>query len=143
MEKKKKVRLGVIFLFIIGFFIIQGLIYGWFFQPKPAVVVYLARNTTEILGFTYAKHPGSLMCIACDDFSAEVEVTHKNKIICKSSNGYIGLGYTYMPVLCENNLEEYKGKEVTIHANGSVNKQEKKDIKTLILEFKKKDELRK
>lgn len=142
VNKKKKYGILIALLLIVSFFVFQGLLFGWFFPPKPAIVVHLARNTTEILGFTYAKNPGSLMCIACDGFSARGSIVLNNKTICETSNGYIGLGETYMPLLCPRDISKYEGETVEVAVIGSVNKVEKPDHKTLKLEFKKKDDFR-
>ncbi len=140
--KKKRNAIIITILLILVFFVVQGLVYGWFFPPKPAVVVYLASNTTEILGFTYAKHPGSLMCIACDGFYAKGEIIYDHKVICTSENGYIGLGETYMPLLCPKEIKKYEGKTVTVNVIGSINNIKTEDSKTLKMEFKNKDEFR-
>jgi len=134
---KEKIIGGVIIIFLI---LMLGLYYGWFSPAKPSVILHLAPNSTEILGFTYAKYPGTLQCIACTGFTGIIKVYYEETLICESKESLIGLGEATMPVRCDKSLSDYENKIVKVEAIGRVTPagsktMESYDEKTLKLEF--------
>ena len=137
---KKNESLTIIGLVLLSFLFI-GINSDWS-PPRPAILVYLKTNTTQIIGFTYDKKTPIMMCMACDKFSASGKVVYDNKTICETQNSAISLGDIYLSLLCSEDLKTFEGQTVTVEVNGSVNDVSSKDIKVLKLEFKKKNDLR-
>jgi hypothetical protein len=137
-EKRKEIIIRVI---VIGLLIIGlGFVYGWFLPARPSVILHIAPNFTEIKGFAYAKHPGSMMCIACVGFRGDVQVFYKDELICDASDSLISLGEVIMPIRCDKNLANYVGKELFVNAIGIVtpagaSSQYSYDQENLTLEF--------
>lgn len=134
----KEIFTGIILAVI--FLLIMGLIYGWYFPAKPSVLIELSPNHTEILGFTYAKYPGTLHCASCVQFYAQVKVYYKENLICEEEESVISLGKVILPIRCNKDLKNYEGKEVKVIAIGKATPAwrdtiETKDEKILNLTF--------
>jgi len=121
MDKKQlkgDILAGV--LILLGFIVVFGFMYGWFFPAKPSVLLHLAPNYTNITGFAYAKYPGSMMCIACTNFHGIVKVYHNDALICEADESQINLGEVLLAIRCNKELANYEGKEVLVEATGRV-----------------------
>ena len=118
-KKNKQILQGVVFWVIIIFGVL-GLWSGCFSPSKPSVILHLAPNITEIEGFSLAKYPGSLMCVACTNFYGEVYVYHNSTLICQADDSTISTGEIILPIKCTNELKKYLNQEVKVKAIGRV-----------------------
>jgi len=139
-KMKETLWVGGAFLFLI---LAMGFMYGWFLPARPSVILHIAPNLTEIKGFAYARHSGSMACLACVNFVGIVKVFYEEKVICEATDSFISLGEVIIAVRCDYDFADYEGENVTVYATGSTTpaggrKVEVTDNKTLELKFIKK-----
>ena len=137
-KKKKDTISGIVIMLLL--ILALGFVWGWFLPAKPSVVLHISPDFTEIKGFAYAKHPGSMACVACVNFNGKVKIYYEGELICEASDSLISLGEVIMPVRCDKNFTDYEGKEVLVNATGIVTpagakSQYSYDQENLTLEF--------
>ncbi|MBI2628624.1 hypothetical protein HYW74_00900 [Candidatus Pacearchaeota archaeon] len=132
MKEKLKMSsvISSVVVMLLILFVLLGFYYGWFLPAKPSVVVDISGNTTNILGFAYARYPGTMQCLACENFYVKVFVYKDDVLICESEESTISLGGVRLPIQCNNNLELFEGELVKVIAEGSVTPAWQESIKS-------------